>query len=376
MKEHPASVLWIIFGLFSVVIVSCGSPAKANLPGNTDLINIPAPSLANNVLGDSTQQEIAVYLPPSYQESNQKYPVVYYLTGASVKLNAPNGYMAVQDGMNHLLALGKIQEMIIVTVSGFNILGASFYVNSPVTGNWQDFILKDVVGYVDQHYRTLAVSASRGITGHSMGGAAALNMAMQHPDIFGSVYGLSPALFDQNGLSDSIMFSSQTTINMVLDQIESLSKLPSDQRAKEFLKQYYHSNQAVQFTFAYGAAISPAADPKPPYIFYPYQRVNDQVVRDETVWKQWDSGFGEISDKVQRYKANLLRLHGIALDYGQQDENGWIPRGCQLFSQQLNSAGITNTLLTFNGTHFDHLAQRIEESMLPFFSKELVFANK
>jgi S-formylglutathione hydrolase len=376
MKEHPASVLWIIFGLLSVVIVGCGSPAKANLPGNTDLIDIPAPSLANNVLGDSTQQEIAVYHPPSYRGSNQKYPVVYYLTGASVKLNAPYGYMAVQDDMNHLLALGKIQEMIIVTVSGFNRLGASFYVNSPVTGNWQDFILKDVVGYVDQHYRTLAISASRGITGHSMGGAAALNMAMQYPDIFGSVYGLSPALFDQNGLSDSMMFSSQTTINMVLDQIASLSKLPSDQRAKEFLNQYYQSNQAVQFTFAYGAAISPAADQTPPYILYPYHRVNDQVVRDETVWKQWDSGFGEISDKVQRYKDNLLKLHGITLDSGQQDENSWIPRGCQLLSKQLNGAGITNTLLTFNGTHFDHLAQRIEESMLPFFSKELVFANK
>ncbi len=66
--------------------------------------------------------------------------------------------------------------MIVVTAPGQHRFGGSFYVNSPVTGNWEDLIVTDIVGYVDTHYRTLAQSASRGIAGYSMGGYGALRI--------------------------------------------------------------------------------------------------------------------------------------------------------------------------------------------------------
>ena len=100
--------------------------------------------------------------------------------------------------------------MILVGVSGDNALGGSFYVDSPVSGRWASAIVDDVVTAIDQQYRTLPTSASRGIAGFSMGGYGALALAMENPDVFGAVYALSPGLFAPGGLAESQMFADPT----------------------------------------------------------------------------------------------------------------------------------------------------------------------
>ena len=80
-----------------------------------------------------------------------------------------------------------------------NRYGGSFFTNSVTTGNWEDFIVRDLVAFVDGRYRTLRRPASRAIAGHSMGGYAAIKLAMKHPDVFGSVYSLSACCLDWGG---------------------------------------------------------------------------------------------------------------------------------------------------------------------------------
>jgi len=161
--------------------------------------NIPAPSLAGNLLGTSTKQAIAVYLPPSYNTSSKKYPVIYFLGGFGDRVsdwtNGTYQGFKIHTSMDQLINLKSVNEMIVVIVSGYNFLGGSFYVNSSVSGNWEDFVINDVVGYIDTNYRTLQDKKFRAISGHSMGGFGALNLAMRHPDFFGAVYALSPGLF-------------------------------------------------------------------------------------------------------------------------------------------------------------------------------------
>lgn len=372
---------WIVAVMVTLLIAGCGPPTDAptavpsgsRMGGKVELVNIPAPSLSNNVYGEPAQRQVAVYLPPSYEGSTRRFPVVYYLPGMGVTLDSPRGYPLIQAGADRMLELRNIREMIVVTVSGFNTLGASLYVNSPVNGNWEDFVAQDVVGYLDAHYRTLATPASRGISGHSMGGFGALNLAMHHPDVFGAVYSLSPALFDSQGLAGSSMFASQEVINAVLDRIESIANLPPDRAAGEFLRLYAGSDSAVQMTFAYGAAFSPAADGKPPYIKYPYSRTAGELTRDPVTWSQWESGWGALDGKVEQYGADLRKLKGVEIEYGELDENAWIPRGCQYLSRRLTAAGVPNGLLTFKGTHYSRLGERIEAFLLPFFSERLDF---
>src|SRR5205085_3914749 len=92
-----------------------------------------------------------------------------------------------------------IGEMIIVVPNGTNAYSGSFYTNSAVTGNWEDYLIRDLTSYIDGKYRTLASAESRGIAGHSMGGYGSIILAMKHPDVFGAVYALSPCCLGIEG---------------------------------------------------------------------------------------------------------------------------------------------------------------------------------
>ena len=60
--------------------------------------------------------------------------------------------------------------MIIVLPNSFNKYKGSVYTNSEVTGQWEDFIVEDVIAFMDSNYRTIATAEGRGLAGHSMGG--------------------------------------------------------------------------------------------------------------------------------------------------------------------------------------------------------------
>ena len=330
-----------------------------------NVLQIPAPSLENNLINEPTQRMIYVYLPPSYSDMPDKhYPVVYYLTGYGDSNMI--GFLLPND-MDTLIANGEINEMIVVVASGTNKLGGSFYVNSPVTGNWEDFIVKDVVGYVDSHFRTLAQVESRGIMGHSMGGFGALNIAMLHPDVFSAVYSMSPGLFDENGLAESQIFNSEGLIQSFIEYDRKLSTIPLEEAKVKMLL------APQQFALSYGVAFSPNPNNPPPYFDYPFAEVDGQLVRDDVMWKKWESGFGGIADEAKQYKDNFLKLKGIVVDYGNSDEYSWIPKGCVYFGEQLSAAGIPVKVEGYDGTHQSGLGDRMRIYVMPFFSKTLKF---
>jgi len=327
-------------------------------------VTIPAPSLKENLVNEPAERDIIVYLPPSYGIPDRHFPVIYYLPGYGDR--SMTGFN-LPDSMDKLVNDGTVKDMIIVVVNGINNLGGSFYVNSPVTGNWEDFIAEDVVSYMDSHYRTLAQPESRGITGHSMGGFGALNIAMHRPDVFGAVYSMSPGLFDENGLAELQMFDNENLIRLFIKYEDDLAKLPEEKARQDML------SGPEQFSLSYGFAFAPNPDKKPPYFDYPFKEVNGQLVRDEDIWKRWESGFGGIADEAKQYKDNLLKLKGIVVDYGKYDEYEWIPKGCVYFGEQMNAAGIPVKVEEYNGSHGSILGERIRDHMIPFFSETLKF---
>jgi S-formylglutathione hydrolase len=372
---------WLI--LFAILIGSCAPAAVTEQPAqvtstptsiptiavpteafqSVESVKIPAPSLENNLVGELTEREILVYLPPSYGVPDRRFPVVYYLPGYG------DGIMIgfrLPNSMDTLINDGKVNDMIVVVANGINNVGGSFYVNSPVTGNWEDFIAEDVVSYVDSHFRTLAQAESRGITGHSMGGFGALNIAMHRPDVFSAVYSMSPGLFDKNGLSESQIFETERLIKGFIKYENDLANIPVEEAQKMFAS-------PQQFALSYGLAFAPNPDRHPPYFDYPFTEVDGQLVRDDAVWEKWESGYGGIADEVKQYKDNLLKLKGIVVDYGEYDEYNWIPKGCVYFGEQLSAAGIPVKVEEYNGSHQSELGVRIRDYMLPFFSTTLKF---
>ena len=345
------------------------TPTSTPRPLTWSVVKIPAPSLKHNLLNEPQEQAVKIYLPPSYSDSdsNLHYPVVYFLQGYGGGTDGDSQFFAVEQ-LADLIAQNQLSEMILVVPNGSNVLHGSFYVNSPVTGNWEDFITMDVVGYIDSNYRTIPRPDGRGIGGHSMGGFGALNLAMYHPDLFGASYSLSSAFFDEQGLSASMMFDKEKKPYLFLEEQKKLSALPEAEAIKEMTKY----DGPIGFTMAYGAAFAPNPELGPPFFDYPYELKNEKAKVKPDVWSRWENGLGGWQQKISDYHDNLTKLRGIVIDYGAEDIYRWIPPGSEYLSRQLSEAGIQHQIYRFNGGHGDHLEERLIEVMLPFFDRVLV----
>ena len=94
-------------------------------------------------------------------DTRRRYPVVYMLhgfTGNSLGwLNTPTfGAPNVPQRFESLLKKGECGEMILVFPDGFTAMGGSQYVNSTATGRYEDYVIEDLIPFIDQKYRTIA----------------------------------------------------------------------------------------------------------------------------------------------------------------------------------------------------------------------------
>ncbi len=144
--------------------------------------------LDNNPLGDKHIRELFVYLPPEYDEE-KSYPSVYVLTSftgrGKMMLNDSAFTPNFAERMDKLINDGKIRPMIAVLPDCFTRFGGSQYINSTATGNYEDYLVKEIVPFVDKTFSTINNKNSRAVMGKSSGGYGALVMAMRHADIFG-----------------------------------------------------------------------------------------------------------------------------------------------------------------------------------------------
>lgn len=123
----------------------------------------------------------AVHLPPSYAEGSKTYPVVYVLHGLfeTHQFWERRGLAAILDD---LWARHVLPEFVVVAVDG----GNSFFANSPL-GAYEDLATKDAIAFAESTYRVRRERAGRALLGVSMGGYAALRIALSHPDLYAAV---------------------------------------------------------------------------------------------------------------------------------------------------------------------------------------------
>jgi S-formylglutathione hydrolase FrmB len=315
-------------------------------------------ALRGNFVGDSAQRRVVVYLPPSYaDEPTRRYPAIYLLHGyqGSCKQWRAGGW-DIRKVMDRLIAGAKVREMIVVMPDAKNRYGGGFYTNSATMGNWEDFVVADLVSFIDQKYRTLAQPSSRGIAGHSMGGYGALRLAMKHPDTFSAVYGLSAACLGWGG--------DLTTENPVWDKTLAFKKLP-DLNPRDV------DAYLAQALLALAAAWSPNPEKPPLFVDFPVAGLGRERKRQEDVCARWSANMPVAM--ADQYRSSLARLRGIAFDVGSRDEFPHIPLTNRAFDQALKRNGIAHSFEEYDGDHSNRVADRIEANLLPFFSRVLTF---
>jgi S-formylglutathione hydrolase FrmB len=159
--------------------------AAATAAAEVRYATFSSPSLGKEV-------SYAVQLPPSYPATpTRRYPVLYAFHGLfeSASFWERRGLAAMLDS---LWQKGEVPEMVVVTVEGDN----SFFLDGPA-GRWQQMVSHDLVTHVESTYRVSAGRPGRAALGISMGGYAALRMALAHPELFRAVATHSAMLLEK-----------------------------------------------------------------------------------------------------------------------------------------------------------------------------------
>ncbi len=303
---------------------------------------VHSPALEGNFLGDSPDREVLVYLPPGYEsDGGVRYPVLYLLHGYPGERGGRWEFVA--EIADRMIGDGRIRPLILVAPHS---RAGCFYANSPVVGNWADFISRDLVSDVDAEYRTLVEPSSRGIAGHSMGGYGAMALAMEHPDVFGAVYSLSGLLGSVDGDRLATSDSWPDILNM--------ARFPSN------------DDFAAMSEFVMAAVWSPNMENPPLHVDLPVWLVDGQVVPVESVVARWQSETPV--GMLDAFGANLRRLAGVRLDIGTDD---WLLDGNREFAGALADSDIPHVYEEYDGDHGNRLVERVETHVLPFFSEAL-----
>jgi enterochelin esterase family protein len=147
-----------------------------------------------------TDRKMVVYTPPNYEQSTEKYPVLYLLHGSGSDENSWINSGKANVILDNLLADGKIKPMVVVMPFGFAFARAAGAGRGDAAENKQqregflrDF-LEDVMPLAESTLRVYADREHRAIAGLSLGGAQALAIGLTHTELFSRVAGFSPAL--------------------------------------------------------------------------------------------------------------------------------------------------------------------------------------
>ena len=313
-------------------------------PVTVERIKIHGAALDNNLEGDAVDRDVIVFLPPSYAtQKNRRYPVVYALHGYSIGAQQWSGEIHVPQTIEGAFAQGA-QEMIVVLPDSKTLHNGSMYSSSVTTGDFEQFIARDVVGYIDAHYRTVPKRTSRGLVGHSMGGYGASRIGMKHADVFGSLYVMSPCCLSPMG-------------NRPIK--------PEDEKALEGVKTPEDSAKlpwGLRALLASAAAWSPNPKNPPLYLDLP---VKNGVVQQDVVAKMAANAPLAF---VDQYIGNLRQYRAIAIDVGDQDG---LKIDAGKLHEILDAYGLANTFEIYHGTHTSAVADRFQNHVMPFFSKNL-----
>jgi len=333
-------------------------PIVSDLKGKVVTDRVFSKGLESNLLGDNPERMVSIYLPAEYEiESSKSYPVLYLLHGflgdhstwfggQVSELYGDNG-LYMKKMLDTLIQKESIEPLIVVCPSSYNSYEGSWYTNSIVTGEWEDFIVQDLVSYIDNKYRTLPVAESRGIAGHSMGAYGAMKLAMKNPDIFSSVFAMS-------GSGVSIETMMKEWKNYILAALQE-SSYPRFSETMDELK--------IRIVIAMSVALAPNPATEPFMGEFPYDE--DGIPIDST-WQKW-LNHDPIS-MLDDYSENMQLLEAIRFDCGNSDEANLNNR---IFSDALTSKGIEHEYETYSGDHLNKIPERIATEVLPFFSEYL-----
>lgn len=314
-------------------------------------------NFSKNRTDASPVRKMVVYLPPDYSTSTHRYPVIYFLPNPfeeSYRFDFDHRH--ANRLFDQAIAEGVIKSFILVAVDMNTPLGTSWYVNSPVTGNWEDFMIQELVPYIDANFKTLPSRDSRGIAGIFIGGYGAIRFGMRHPDVFGAVYAMHPV-----GTGAGVGVSMTIPKWDILANAKSIEDVKKDPGTWIF---------ATMFQ-----AHLPDPDKPPLYIDLVARQENNRLLIDAGLMDRFRNNF-LLETMIPQYADNLKSLRAFKFDWTRNDGNFDHVYANQAFTRKLNEFGVSHAAEEYTGPFDDSnwgTDGRFFTEVLPFFARSLVF---
>jgi enterochelin esterase family protein len=306
--------------------------------------------LKDNPLGDKHVRDLIVYLPPGYEETGRSYPSVYCLTGftgrGKMLLNDAAFTPNLPERMDRLINSGAINPMVVVMPDCFTYYGGSQYINSAATGNYEDYLVNEIVPYVDENFRTTGSRETRAVMGKSSGGYGSLILGIRHADVFGLVCSTSGDAYFE--------------LCYPMDIPKGFRAIKGDPAA--FMKKFWANEKKGKDDFpavnliGMSACYSPNAESPWGYDL-PFDLETGEMRED--VWQRWLEH--DPVRLVEKAVENLKSLKLLYIDAGTRDEFA-LDLGARVLSKRLRALGIDHIHEEFDDGHFN-ISYRYDRSL-------------
>ncbi|SPE38495.1 putative esterase [Candidatus Sulfopaludibacter sp. SbA3] len=165
----------------------------------------------------STPRDIVVYLPPGYDQSDARAPVLYMQDGQNLfdPATAFNGQdWRADQTADELIRRGAIEPVIIVGVYNTGVRRISEYTptRDPARrkggkgDRYAQMLARELMPFIDRQYRTRKTAADHAVGGSSLGGLVALETALLYPRVFGKAGVISPSVWwDGRSILDLVL---------------------------------------------------------------------------------------------------------------------------------------------------------------------------
>ncbi len=324
------------------------------------MIEIDSEALRGNLLGDPNRRTVAVYLSPGPSRNDR--PLLVYLasfTGSGLKkLSWQMFGESVPQRIDRLVAEGAMGPVVAAFPDCFTSLGGNQYVNSPVMGDWEDFLSRELLPRLEDEFPVLRGPAHRAVLGFSSGGYGAAVQALKHGEDWGAVACHSADLgFDISLRGDLPKVATN------------LARCDGDVQAfvEEFWRAPRVSGEDLH-TLMF-LALAASYDPAPRFwkgIRLPIDHRTCQL--DPERWERWLAHDPLTMLERPECQQSLRRLKGFYFDCGGADQYH-LQYGARLLARRLQGLGIKHVFEEFEGGH-GGVEHRLDAS-LPFLYERI-----
>jgi S-formylglutathione hydrolase FrmB len=314
------------------------------MAGKVEVHRIKSQVLVGNPWGDPTERDLPVYVPPSGRTEGR--PLLVLLSGYT-----GSGWVHFQKGpflndsivgrLDRLIRTGTAAEAVMVSPDCLTTLGGSQYLNSTATGRYEDYVVEEVVPWVQKHYGT----GPAAVMGTSSGGYGAMVLALRHPELFRA--------FGSNAGDAYFEYCYPPEFPVTFRQLR------KEGGPEKFLRRIFQTpvsgfgpksaEAQTLATMGYASCYSPT-EGEPGRFDLPFD-LETGALRPE-VWSRWLAWDPVRMVETSRYSDAARRLAYLYVDGGSRDEYG-LDVSARIFAAAARREGANVEIEEYDGIHSD-----------------------